>query len=153
VKRVGKELLYLFGIVIILFFPVRSRLVPETAILVVDELGHGINGVVIEQTWAYYSISDSDSSEVRKSDENGKMIFPARIQWYPWTWLIVRNISGSINMHRSYGCKMDLISMDGMFELRSFSSKRPPVMVPDEVRIIVKDIDKENAIKNSRTIF
>ena len=68
-------------------------MVPEWHLTVQDESGNRLPGVQVEESWNNYSFWFAEGYDLRRSDENGEVVFQSR--WL-WSGAISRVISPAL---------------------------------------------------------
>jgi len=65
-------------LLLILFFPFQSSIVPLWQVRVIDEAGSAVRGINVTEHWQHYLIESDGHEEMRQTDESGIVAFPAR---------------------------------------------------------------------------
>ncbi len=142
-------------ILIGLFLPLPTTVVPEWTIRVVDQNGNPVAGSKVRQIWQHYTFEETGHEEVRVTDQNGIVTFPRRVIARPilirityTAWAFVTLIA-----HGSMGPDAYLIGIDngGSVVTRSASE------LPDKMVVHVEDnqpvLQQSPTPELSETIF
>jgi hypothetical protein len=65
-------------VLIILFYPFQSTIVPRWRVRIVDDSGVLVSGINVTEHWQHYLIESDGHEDARKTDETGVVDFPAR---------------------------------------------------------------------------
>ncbi len=66
---------------ILSFIPFPTVMISEWKVQVVDVQSESLANVGVEQDWKNYTFMWVEGSDIRQSDENGRVIFPRRFLW------------------------------------------------------------------------
>lgn len=66
------------AILILLFYPFQTTIVPEWSLKVVDEEGSTVRDVNVTEHWQHFLLESSSHEEVRRVGDNGVVSFPER---------------------------------------------------------------------------
>lgn len=90
-------------LVVLLFYPFDTTVVPEWKLRVVDQTGQRLRGNRVRESWCHYTLETQDHEEELFTDADGYVQFPRRaIRTNLITWagkFLVR----LPNVHSSYG--------------------------------------------------
>jgi hypothetical protein len=62
-----------------LLYPFESRVVPTWSIQVVDESGHVVPGIDVQQEWGQFGRDDMIWEDSRMTGADGRVVFPERV--------------------------------------------------------------------------
>ena len=65
-------------LLILLIYPFQSTTVPRWRLRILDDEGAQVSGISVTEHWQHYLIESDGHEEVRKTDRNGLVEFPAR---------------------------------------------------------------------------
>lgn len=97
------------GIIVLLFIPFETTLVPEWKLRVINENGNPYKGKIIREMCYNYTLGISPCSEandsMQRTDENGYVIFPERKIDASLFFRVTRSIFNFVMLiaHGSYG--------------------------------------------------
>lgn len=100
--------------IVLLLIPFEKTVSPEGHILVIGETGLPASGVVVEQEWADYSVSNSRHFVSSRTDGNGVVRFPRRSSHVPLLWRFISLLLVPIKaaFHMSYGVDSTISACD-----------------------------------------
>ena len=75
--RIASVVLLLF-ILLLLFYPFQTTIVPEWSLKVVDEEGAFVRDVNVTEHWQHFLLENSSHEEARRVGGDGAVSFPAR---------------------------------------------------------------------------
>jgi hypothetical protein len=88
-KFISDRSLVTIAILVILFIPFPTIVVPEWKVKVVDQTGKPFVGETVREYRQHYSLESREHEEERITDENGYVDFPRRTIWAPLLWRII----------------------------------------------------------------
>jgi len=87
---------------ILLLFPFEKIVAPAANIQILGVNGAPAPGLLVEQRWADYSLSNEVATEYKKTDAAGRIWFPKRTRRVPLIWrflsLILVPLKGAFHM-------------------------------------------------------
>jgi len=90
---------------IVLLYPFKTTVVPETRVLVITDDMHPIKDVLVRQSWQNYSLEGEGHEQDLPTDVHGRVVFPTRTIRAP---LIIRMLGPLVSfagqgVHASFG--------------------------------------------------
>ena len=133
--RIGKLLLIVLvaGISIVGVYPLKTTVVPEWKVRVIDEKGSPLSNIGVREVWQHYSIESKDHEEDLPTDHNGHVTFPKRTIRSTLAIRIIRSAINSLNPHASSGPGAYLIILAPAYETSSTVFYTPGQPLPSEV--------------------
>lgn len=102
-KRAVSRLTVLVLLIVVLFYPFETTVVPEWKIRIVDESGTPVKGVVVNQGWRHHSIEIRRQEQRLIADDEGYVTFPRRTVRAGLLVRAVGSMVAAINPHGRSG--------------------------------------------------
>jgi hypothetical protein len=90
---------------LLIMFPFQETVAPEWHIRVTDESGKPFAGIGITDVWQDYTVENESHEENRRTDTNGRLVFPPRAKRVPMfmrIYGVIHNVA-SQGAHASFG--------------------------------------------------
>ncbi len=87
--------LIIIAVVVILFIPFPTLIVPSWQLRLTDVNGNICPNKEVTESWAHYSIyigGGNHQTEVRRTNDEGSVEFPARKVWAPLIWRVIGTV-------------------------------------------------------------
>lgn len=82
--------------------PIRRAALAEWTVIVVDDMGHGVSGISVAQSWEDFTVDESGDRSA-STDSSGKVTFPAWRRWRALGYLALRRLKVLVNLDSSDG--------------------------------------------------
>ena len=108
-----KWVIALLVMAIVLLYPFKTTVVPETRVLVVTDDMHPVKDALVRQSWKNYSLEHQGHEQDLLTDAHGRITFPTRTIRAPLIWRIlgpVASIAGQ-GVHASFGVHTDMFPL------------------------------------------
>jgi hypothetical protein len=96
-------------LIVMLFYPFETTVVPEWKIHVVDVSGKPVPGVIVNEQWRNHSIEFNCHNEDATTDGQGHVSFPRRTVRASLAFRIVGTVVVHFNVHGQSGAKASAI--------------------------------------------
>lgn len=77
--------------------------VPQWSVQVLDENGKPVTGFEVSERWEFFGLPSHDGDEVRSTDANGRVTFPARTFSVSQATYAASHALSHLNVHASFG--------------------------------------------------
>ena len=135
----------LAAVLVAVFYPVETTVVPLWPLKVVDEQGMGVEGTLVREIWQHYSIETESHEQELISDTSGDVVFPAR----KIRSSILLRVLGPLRnflqsgVHASFGPDAYAIAFSTQPQRHGMASYKPKAPLPE--RIVLKPMSAEKA--------
>ncbi len=103
----------LASLTILVLYPFKITVVPETRVLVMTNDMHPVRDALVRQTWQNYSLEREGHEEDLPTDAHGRVTFPTRTIRAPLVWRLLgplASIAGQ-GVHASFGVHTDMFPL------------------------------------------
>lgn len=124
--------LSLIGLLLTLFYPFESTVVPEWNLRIIDEAGRPVSNIVVIERWRHHSLESSGQEEIRSTDLEGRVSFPHRSVEASLIFRLVAERVARFNAHGESGPKAFVLVL-GPYSSLTNNQYSPHEQLPDTI--------------------